>query len=316
MKDTIFVTQNKEAPFTKISKSFIDNPKLSWTAKAILVYLKGKPNGWSIQITDIINHSTDKETAVRAALKELRLAKHAKIETVRSEGKIVERYWVVSEDPILEDKSLLWKTSNKENQNKETSIEKTLIKETSTLSKTEDVQRIEDVQRMKVAEAPKSWEEGIPWDSDNPNHPDYLYAHPEERPQMELINARELNEPTQVPVAPPSAKSNKADRDQAEVLRVPVPHNLDTEEFWKHWIMWLNERRVKRKAVSVQAAKMQLNDLSGLGVANAIKSIQQSIKNGYQGLFPPREETSRVNGRTDYRARDREPGMKMKVTEY
>jgi hypothetical protein len=68
----------------------------------------------------------------------------------------------------------------------------------------------------------------------------------------------------------------------------PLPPELDSDEFKAAWQEWLDFRRkVKRKPVSATAAGKQLKELADWGQAGAIASIQQSIKNDWQGLFPP-----------------------------
>jgi hypothetical protein len=72
---------------------------------------------------------------------------------------------------------------------------------------------------------------------------------------------------------------------------VPIPENLKTAEFLSCWSEWLEFRREKRKPVSARAAKIQLRKLSEIGPVQACATIDQSIQNDWQGLFP-----DKVNG--------------------
>ena len=69
---------------------------------------------------------------------------------------------------------------------------------------------------------------------------------------------------------------------------VPIPKNIDTPEFRSLWDEWIDDRKSRKKSMTAAAARRQLSDLSGLGIAGAIASINQSIKNGWAGLFEAR----------------------------
>lgn len=71
-----------------------------------------------------------------------------------------------------------------------------------------------------------------------------------------------------------------------------IPAQLASQPaFMAAWHEWMESRHEKRKPISERAAKSQLEFLAGLGMASmAVASIKNSIKNDYQGLFPPKEE--------------------------
>jgi len=71
---------------------------------------------------------------------------------------------------------------------------------------------------------------------------------------------------------------------------VDFPEKLNTPEFKAVWEMWLEYRRAeKHKPVGPRAAEMQLATLSKLTVNEAISTIETSIQNSWQGLFPEKE---------------------------
>lgn len=80
---------------------------------------------------------------------------------------------------------------------------------------------------------------------------------------------------------PPTAKENTE-----AASGVPIPPTLDTPEFRESWATWLKDRYDRRKAVTATAAKAQLDKLAKVGVAKAIETINNSIANGWAGLFP------------------------------
>jgi len=68
----------------------------------------------------------------------------------------------------------------------------------------------------------------------------------------------------------------------------PLPPLLNTPEFQKAWDEWEQYRTETKKKLTPTTRKKQLKMLSGLSVGNAIKTLENSITNGWQGLFPER----------------------------
>ena len=95
------ITSKKGDPFARVPKTILNNPALSWKAKGVLAYLLGKPDGWTAQVTDICNKGSDKECAVRSALKELRGTGYADLLGMRNGGKITKWVLRVSDSPIF-----------------------------------------------------------------------------------------------------------------------------------------------------------------------------------------------------------------------
>ena len=97
----IIIMAKREDPFSRVSKSMLDDEQLSWRAKGVLSYLLGKPAGWKLRVGDLLNKSKDGKHAVRAALKELREAGYAELRPVRAGGRIVEWCWKISDTAIF-----------------------------------------------------------------------------------------------------------------------------------------------------------------------------------------------------------------------
>lgn len=68
---SIVRVEKRENPFVQIDKTPINDNRLSWKAKGLLIYLLSKPNNWKVRISDLVNHATDGEKAVYSALQEL-----------------------------------------------------------------------------------------------------------------------------------------------------------------------------------------------------------------------------------------------------
>jgi len=58
-------------PYARIPNRILNDKKLSWKSKGLLAYCMSKPENWEIRITDLVNKSTEGESAVRSAIKEL-----------------------------------------------------------------------------------------------------------------------------------------------------------------------------------------------------------------------------------------------------
>jgi hypothetical protein len=67
------------------------------------------------------------------------------------------------------------------------------------------------------------------------------------------------------------------------------PENLDTPEFLKVWNEWIQYRTEIRKKLTPSTVHRQLTTLSKLSVTEAIQTIEKSIENGWQGLFPDKK---------------------------
>lgn len=83
----------------------------------------------------------------------------------------------------------------------------------------------------------------------------------------------------------PSANGHRpeqaAKRSPLDNLELP----FDSLEFEKAWEDWKKDRADRRKKLTPKAAEMQLKKLFSMGEERAIACIEQSITNGWTGLF-------------------------------
>lgn len=61
---------------------------------------------------------------------------------------------------------------------------------------------------------------------------------------------------------------------------------FQSKEFIEAWQDWNNFRKEIKKPLTPTGMKMQLKFLASLSEEQAIASIEQSIRAGWQGLFP------------------------------
>lgn len=74
-----------------------------------------------------------------------------------------------------------------------------------------------------------------------------------------------------------------------DAMDCALPDWLDRAD----WVSWVADRKARKKPITQEAARRQLQQLAGYraeGVA-ARDVISHSIASGYLGLFPPREAT-------------------------
>ena len=95
----------------------------------------------------------------------------------------------------------------------------------------------------------------------------------------------ENSPPISIPNSTPNAKERKGKERKGEKVKkeIVLPFNSDT--FTSAWNEWLTYRKETKKTLSESAIKKQLEFLRQYGEDNAIKIINQSIMNGWQGLF-------------------------------
>lgn len=91
----------QENPFVQIDKYGINDERLSWKAKGLLVYLLSKPDDWKVWIKDLVKRAKDGEKAVYSGLEELERNGYISRRQFRKEdGTFGSMEYVVHERPI------------------------------------------------------------------------------------------------------------------------------------------------------------------------------------------------------------------------
>ena len=81
-------------------------------------------------------------------------------------------------------------------------------------------------------------------------------------------------------------KEDKDTRSDAPVVGDQLPFSSDA--FKKAWFIWVDYRKEIKKVLKQSSVDMQWKQFSLWGEKKSIDSIQQSITNGWTGLFEPR----------------------------
>lgn len=87
-----------ENPFVQVDKGAVNDERLSWKARGMLVYLLSKPDDWTVRVTDLVRRAPDGEAAVRSGLQELQDAGYI---TVRQDRK-PDGTWAPTEYTVYE----------------------------------------------------------------------------------------------------------------------------------------------------------------------------------------------------------------------
>jgi hypothetical protein len=99
---TIFrVVHDPENPYVQINRTAILNPALSFKAKGILTYLMSRPDGWEVNLIDLVKRSADGISSVRAGIQELVNVGHVRRGIIRDKenGRFADYLWEVHELP-------------------------------------------------------------------------------------------------------------------------------------------------------------------------------------------------------------------------
>lgn len=82
--------------FAWLPNAVVDDPKLSWKAKGILLYLNSKPDGWKFNHADLRRRSKDGQSSVQSGVEELKVHGYLTVEAERDEsGKVKEWIWTI-----------------------------------------------------------------------------------------------------------------------------------------------------------------------------------------------------------------------------
>lgn len=65
------IRKDKNNPFVMVNKSILDDERISYKAKGILIYLLSKPDDWVIYESEIAKHAPDGIKSVKSGIKEL-----------------------------------------------------------------------------------------------------------------------------------------------------------------------------------------------------------------------------------------------------
>jgi uncharacterized protein YdaU (DUF1376 family) len=80
-----------------------------------------------------------------------------------------------------------------------------------------------------------------------------------------------------------------------------IPEKLDTPEFIESFNEFIKYRKKIKKPLSDMSAKKQIKKLSEFSVNDAIKMIDQTIANGWQGIFEVKDGSNRQGNQSGFK---------------
>jgi len=89
-------------------------------------------------------------------------------------------------------------------------------------------------------------------------------------------------------------KQKKIKEKKADVV-FEIPDKLNTPDFLRAWEEWQTYRKQRRQTLTAFSIKKQIEFLVSIGAKDAVISINESIKNGYTGLFPVKQAARNNN---------------------
>ena len=111
---------------------------------------------------------------------------------------------------------------------------------------------------------------------------------PAEQPASAPTNNQPANQPTTTNKKVKKKEKKKINKKESKTP--PFPLVLDTQEFRDTWAEWYQFRREIKKKLTPTTIVKQFNMLSKYTVETAISTINASIQNGWQGLFPEKHD--------------------------
>lgn len=101
---SIIKHRNFKIPYTQISNQIINDKRLSYKAKGILIYVLSKPPNWEVRVRDLVNQSPKEGiTAVRSGISELLLTGYAELCNDRNKktNALTGRYYLFYHKPLF-----------------------------------------------------------------------------------------------------------------------------------------------------------------------------------------------------------------------
>jgi hypothetical protein len=101
MSDLIQIKVHKSSNYTTISLRAVEDPRLSWKAKGLHLYLYSRPQGWKLHYADLLKRAQDGNASLKSAVEELKQHAYLKIHQMRKNGRFAHSLWEVYEAPCV-----------------------------------------------------------------------------------------------------------------------------------------------------------------------------------------------------------------------
>lgn len=100
MSNPIIIRRRVQRDFTILPNDVVRDPRLSWKAVGLLVYVLSLPDDFRLRLSYLANQKPTGRDGTRAGLKELELAGYLTIRRERSAGRFAQVIWDITDAPI------------------------------------------------------------------------------------------------------------------------------------------------------------------------------------------------------------------------
>jgi len=264
----------RTAPFTMLANAMLRNPELSLKAKGLLAVMLSFPDDWQYHMRHIEGLSSDGRDGHRAALIELEQIGYVRRRQTRDErGRVAHAVYTVSDEILTVDGfSVAGETDAGESATTNTDSTKT------------------DRTKKKDGAASRAGQEPAPSESD-PHLPPVRNPSPA-GPQVGIASPPTASE--KVPGGGAAARAED----------MPLPGALTAlPGFAEAWAEWLAYRRSRKLTTAPATLKRQLGMLGEQ--PDPVAVIEQTITNGWNGLFPLKGSATPARPQTQAQANER-----------
>jgi hypothetical protein len=124
---------------------------------------------------------------------------------------------------------------------------------------------------------------------------DSIYPVPEEDElTQELVmsgsNQSSVERVLNLPVNIESESTRESNKNGTKKNEPIIPEELDTQEFRESWARWTQHRKEIKKPLTPTTIKTQIKKLSSHSARVAAAMLEQSIENGWRGIFDLKED--------------------------
>jgi hypothetical protein len=246
------IRQKRKVNYTIIPNEMLNNPNLSFKAKAMLCYLLSKPDRWSVYLSQLAKASSDGYESVVSGMNELIANRYVFRKPCSGANPGGWEYFVYDE-PQAEDEFPLGKKPSRDFPESEKPVtnKERLYKESK---------EIKEKESSAVA------------------------SHSSVQPNLFQTSSHESHISGSATAELKSADGKKK-TPRSEAPPQNIPTELDTPKFKESWNEFLQHRKEKKIPMTPTATKNMFRKFTAWGVDNAIQAIDTAISNGWTGVF-------------------------------
>lgn len=275
-------------PRTGIPDELLKAKTLSAQALGVLCHILHFSDTSDVRVCDLCRSFRVGRKGMRVIMAELVLTGHARIRSLKSGGRFLGRTYDISEGPI-------WAPSEG-GENGSGSDPKGHFEDSDTEGPQSDPS--EDGAPTEENLVPKGPFEDVPKNGASKKGPCNTI---EDKSSKFRKRKRKNNTKSKNPPLPPSPEGPLGGRSEI----VTFPGCLDHPSFWEKWEEYIAYRKKNKiKPLQDDSVVKQLRRMEPWGLSECLQAIDESIANGWTGLFKPKNGAPKKNGVMDFGRRE------------